>query len=108
MIKSTSVQVQSKIEEWEEEIHPCEHTLTLHQQNDKKIASKFLAHCQNCDLSSNLWICMTCGFLGCGRKNYDGSGGNGHAVEHSSSTKHPLAVKTGTITPEGEACKYTF
>jgi len=22
---------------------------------------------------------MICGHLGCGRKNYDGSGGNGHA-----------------------------
>ena len=30
-----------------------------------------------------------------------GSGGNNHAVEYYESTKHPLAVKLGTITPDG-------
>lgn len=104
VINATSVQNQNKIEEWEEEIHPCEHTLTLQQENNIKIASKFLAHCQNCNLSSNLWLCLTCGALSCGRKNYDGTGGNGHAIEHFKSTSHPLVVKTGTITPEGDAC----
>jgi len=39
-----------------------------------------LAHCKSCDLSTNLWLCLTCGALGCGRKQPDGSGGNGHAV----------------------------
>lgn len=101
---ASSVQTQSKIVEWEEEIHACEHTLTLQQLNNNKIASKFLAHCQNCELSSNLWLCLTCGYLGCGRKNYDGSGGNNHAINHFESTSHPLVVKTGTITPEGDAC----
>ena len=104
VINATSVQNQNKIEEWEEEIHPCEHTLTLQQENNIKIASKLLAHCQNCNLSSNLWLCLTCGALSCGRKNYDGTGGNGHAIEHFKSTSHPLVVKTGTITPEGDAC----
>ena len=37
----------------------------------------------------------------CGRKNWDGSGGNGHALEHYNETKYPLCVKLGTITPEG-------
>ena len=105
VINATSVQTQSKIEEWEDEIHPCEHTLTLQQQNQNKIASKLMAHCGSCDLSSNLWLCLTCGSLSCGRKNYDGSGGNGHAIEHFKNTGHPMVVKTGTITPEGDACK---
>lgn len=30
-----------------------------------------------------------------------GSGGNNHAVEHYEKTKYPLAVKLGTITPDG-------
>lgn len=30
-----------------------------------------------------------------------GSGGNNHAVEHYEQTKYPLAVKLGTITPDG-------
>jgi len=25
---------------------------------------------------------MSCGHLGCGRKNWDGTGGNNHAVQH--------------------------
>ena len=30
-----------------------------------------------------------------------GSGGNNHAVEHYEQLKYPLAVKLGTITPDG-------
>ena len=33
--------------------------------------------------------------------NCSGSGGNNHAVEHYNLTKYPLAVKLGTITPDG-------
>jgi len=66
-------------------------------------------HCSQCELSSNLWLCLTCGNLGCGRKNHDGSGGNGHALSHFEAHKtHSLAVKTGTITPDGGACKLIF
>ncbi len=31
----------------------------------------------------------------------EGSGGNNHAVQHYEKTKFPLAVKLGTITPDG-------
>lgn len=51
---------------------------------------------------------MTCGHLGCGRKNYDGSGGNNHAVDHSTSSNHTLVCKLGTITPEGSACNKLY
>ena len=33
---------------------------------------------------------------------WDGSGGNGHALEHYERTKHPLCVKLGTITRDLE------
>ena len=43
--------------------------------------------------------------MGCGRKIHGEAigitGGNGHALEHSKSFAHHLAVKMGTITPEG-------
>lgn len=64
---------------------------------------KNLLKCRSCDLSANLWLCLTCGHVGCGRKVYDGSGGNNHAVDHSKDTGHILVVKLGTITPEGTA-----
>lgn len=66
---------------------------------------------------------LTDGTILCGRKYFDGmmytppghwlkvfvpltfssvgSGGNNHAVEHYQKTQYPLAVKLGTITPEG-------
>lgn len=104
IINHASSNEQSNIEAWELEILPCEHTLTLHQAEGVKILSKSLATCNDCSLSSNLWLCLTCGNLGCGRKNYDGSGGNSHAIGHYDKTQHPLVVKTGTITPDGNAC----
>ena len=59
-------------------------------------------------MSENLWLCMKCGHLGCGRKNYDGSGGNGHAVNHFNTASHPLVCKLGTITPQGKASIYCY
>lgn len=55
--------------------------------------------CENCAIKEGLWMNLTDGGIFCGRKNFDGSGGNGHAQEHYRRTKHPLAVKLGTITP---------
>jgi len=57
--------------------------------------------CEKCDLRENLWLNLTDGTILCGRLNYDGSGGNNHAVEHYQTTGYPLAVKLGTITPDG-------
>lgn len=54
-----------------------------------------------CDKTDNLWMNLTCGTILCGRKYFDGSGGNNHAVEYYDQTKYPLAVKLGTITPQG-------
>lgn len=96
------------LSEWELKLEGCEHTLTLDQTGSNRIASKSLAHCGECDLSANLWLCMTCGHLGCGRKNWDGTGGNNHAVDHSTATGHPLVCKLGTITPEGTASIYCY
>jgi len=57
--------------------------------------------CDKCDLTTNLWLNLTDGAILCGRRFFDGSGGNNHAVDYYAETKYPLAVKLGTITPEG-------
>ncbi|CAH8575075.1 unnamed protein product [Heterobilharzia americana] len=57
--------------------------------------------CSRCDLKDNLWMNLTDGTILCGRRFWDGTGGNNHAVEHYETTKYPLAVKLGTITPKG-------
>ena len=58
--------------------------------------------CAKCDKVDNLWLNLTDGMILCGRKNWDGTGGNDHAVEHYNETKYPLAVKLGTITTDLE------
>ncbi|KAK1261154.1 Ubiquitin carboxyl-terminal hydrolase 14 [Acorus gramineus] len=58
--------------------------------------------CCKCDKVENLWLNLTDGMIFCGRKNWDGTGGNNHAIEHYNETKYPLAVKLGTITADLE------
>jgi BRCA1-associated protein len=42
-------------------------------------------NCENCGLSDNLWTCLICGFVGCGR--YYAK----HAVSHNYETRHQFA-----------------
>ena len=67
-----------------------------------------LGRCSMCDLKENLWLCLTCGNLGCGRAQFGGIGGNSHGLAHSTATSHPVAVKLGSITPEGTADVYCY
>ncbi|XP_044727778.1 ubiquitin carboxyl-terminal hydrolase 5 isoform X3 [Chrysoperla carnea] len=64
--------------------------------------------CEKCDLTENLWLNLTDGSILCGRKFYDGTGGNDHAVEHYKQSGYPLAVKLGTITKEGKADVFSY
>lgn len=59
--------------------------------------------CAKCEKKDNLWLNLTDGMILCGRKNWDGSGGNNHAIDHYRETRYPLAVKLGTITADLEA-----
>lgn len=87
----------------------CDHINTLQQENVQQISdTKELVKCNDCDVAEGLWLCLTCGNLGCGRKNYDGSGGNGHAVAHHQSAGHVVVLKAGTITPQGDASIFCY
>lgn len=99
---------ESTVKEWEAELLECPHTKNLDQSGSVKIVEKAAAHCGECDLKSNLWLCMTCGHLGCGRSNFDGSGGNNHGVDHGKKTHHPVVCKLGTITAEGSASIHCY
>ena len=60
--------------------------------------------CGECgQADENLWFNLSDGYIGCGRRQWDGSGGCGAAARHFTETgsKYPLAVKLGTITPKG-------
>ena len=56
--------------------------------------------CEKSGDNENLWLNLSDGFIGGGRKNWDGSGGSNGALDHFTETgeKYPLVVKLGTIT----------
>ena len=64
--------------------------------------------CAACDCSENLWLCLSCGYSGCGRRQFDGTGGNGHAMEHFKTSCHAIAIKTGTISPGGAPGQFSL
>ncbi|KAG8861239.1 hypothetical protein FRB96_003189 [Tulasnella sp. 330] len=108
VMHSMSSARQSEVKAWEEELTACEHTLMIDQSMSKPIEPSGLAHCGKCDLKENLWLCFTCGNLGCGRSQYSGVGGNGHGLTHFEESRHPVSVKLGTITAEGTADVYCY
>lgn len=104
--KAPSASSADMIKAWELKAVECEHVKNI-QQPSEKIPPR-PCKCSDCDLDKNLWLCLTCGHIGCGRKNFDGSGGNNHAVDHWEQTHHPVVVKLGTISPDGRADLYCY
>ncbi|KAJ4756079.1 Ubiquitinyl hydrolase 1 [Rhynchospora pubera] len=80
-----------------------EYALTLQQLDNGVLVHSSGWKCSKCDKTENLWMNLTDGTILCGRKNWDGTGGNNHAIEHYEQTKYPLAVKLGTITADLES-----
>ncbi|XP_053895759.1 ubiquitin carboxyl-terminal hydrolase 13 isoform X2 [Malaclemys terrapin pileata] len=92
---------------WEEELQVSKHAKTLVQMDNSVRIPPSGWKCSKCDLRENLWLNLTDGSVLCGKWFFDGSGGNGHALEHYKEMGYPLAVKLGTITPDG-ADVYSF
>ncbi|KAM7358302.1 ubiquitin specific protease 5 [Cochliomyia hominivorax] len=81
---------------------------SLQQLNNGKKIPPSGWKCEKCDLTNNLWLNLTDGSILCGRKFFDGSGGNDHAVEHYREFGYPLAVKLGTITADGKSDVFSY
>lgn len=47
--------------------------------------------CFKCPMQETLWVCLTCGFVGCGRYS------NKHAAEHFVETNHPFSLELATL-----------
>jgi len=60
--------------------------------------------CEKSGDTENIWLNLSTGFIGGGRKNWDGSGGSNGALDYFEETgeKYPLVVKLGTITEDLE------
>ncbi len=58
--------------------------------------------CADSGMKENLWLNLSTGYIGSGRRNWDGTGGTGAALRHYEETGglYPLVVKLGTITPK--------
>jgi len=108
VMKANTFSRQEEVKAWEQEFTTCEHILTLQQEAPRKIQSQDLGHCSLCDLQENLWLCLQCGNLGCGRAQFGGLRGNSHGLEHKNTTGHPVAVKLGSITSDGTADVYCY
>lgn len=56
--------------------------------------------CEQCDVTQGLWMCLGCGFVGCGREQWLGGGesirSNSHALLHSQRTGHLYAQNLTT------------
>ncbi|EGD82447.1 hypothetical protein PTSG_03094 [Salpingoeca rosetta] len=58
--------------------------------------------CLQCHATKNLWMCLNCGFVGCGRRQWDGADPNAaaqsrqHALEHYLQTSHALVRQLDT------------
>ncbi|KAM3613905.1 uncharacterized protein V6R79_006797 [Siganus canaliculatus] len=91
-----------QIQQWDGEVRQeSKHAADLKQlDNGVKIPPSGW-RCEVCDLQENIWMNLTDGKVLCGRRYFDGSGGNNHALLHFQETGYPLAVKLGTITPDG-------
>ena len=85
----------------DEDIIISKHADNLIQlENNKKISNDSTTW--KCELSgerNNLWLNLSTGYIGGGRKQWDGSGGSGAALQHYEETGRifPLCVKLGHL-----------
>jgi BRCA1-associated protein len=60
----------------------------LGNDEDEAAASLF---CHECSMHKTLWVCLTCGYVGCGRYS------NRHSVQHFQETQHPYSLELATL-----------
>ena len=61
------------------------------QASDKQSHGDNHLRCFRCELEETLWVCLTCGLVGCGRYS------NKHSVEHFDETGHPFSLELATL-----------
>ena len=59
-----------------------------HQQQHNNNTTRL--HCFECHMKETLWVCLTCGVVGCGRYSH------GHAESHYNQTSHPFSLELAT------------
>jgi ubiquitin carboxyl-terminal hydrolase 5/13 len=108
VVSADSASRKDELSAWVPESRPVSrHSLTLKQIDGVSVPPS--GHqCSVCGITENLWLNLTDGQIHCGRKNWDGTGGNGHALAHFQQFRYPLAVKLGTISGSGQADVFSY
>ncbi len=57
---------------------------------NSSVQSKHKLCCYKCEMKETLWVCLTCGTIGCGRYSH------GHAEQHYKETNHPYSLELAT------------
>jgi ubiquitin carboxyl-terminal hydrolase 5/13 len=103
-------QVLAAADAWEDRPQPSLFASSLaFEQTGRKVSPQpehWVCDVEGCGKRDNLWLNLSDGFIGCGRKSADSSGGQGHALKHFCDTgeTRPLCVKLGTISAAGGDC----
>lgn len=100
---------------WAEERRVSRHAESLFQvSSPKQVPPKDWA-CERCGATTNLWLNLSDGFIGCGRRLYGVGGGCFGGKEEGAALLHyqqhldwPLVVKLGTITQFGNADVFSY
>lgn len=101
ILNANSAEKEDEIKTWEHLIEPCPHSIDLPVSNTRADLSK----CSSCDLSENLWLCLECGSVGCGRAQFGSTvQGNSHALAHYETCGHGVAVKLGSLAQDEAHC----
>lgn len=102
ILSANSSNDDEEIKQWEQEIVPCPHSINVEQFDINETTD--LTKCSQCDLKENLWICLHCGALGCGRQQYGSTmKGNSHALAHYEVSQHPVALKLGSLSGDSDS-----
>uniref|UniRef100_A0A8C7NHY5 Ubiquitin carboxyl-terminal hydrolase n=1 Tax=Oncorhynchus mykiss TaxID=8022 RepID=A0A8C7NHY5_ONCMY len=98
VLNAASAYKKQEPDSWDEEIQVSKHARSLRQQDNGVRIPPSGWKCQKCEMKENLWLNLSDGAVLCGKWFFDGSGGNGHALDHFKDTNFPLAVKLDNLT----------
>lgn len=104
VLRAEGAERKEQLEAWvADKKQPSRYATKLQQIDNAVMVPPSGWQCAKCDKTDNLWLNLTDGMILCGRSNWDGTGGNNHAIEHYKVTGYPLAIKLGTITADLDA-----
>lgn len=71
--------------------HHINHGMGLGGDSGDEYEASSSLYCQECSMHKTLWVCLTCGYVGCGRYS------NRHSVQHFQETQHPYSLELATL-----------